>query len=175
MKILIPSLEKHAGEFVPFSDQVSLAALGIDAAGSEDAVMNINVEATYLGDRVLVKGRWYVDLKDVCSRCLEQADYRQEEQFTEEFTRLTGSAPEADPDCAPFAGEENFSYSGDVLDLAEYLRQSFLMSQPLKILCREDCRGLCPVCGVDRNREECCCQDEKIDPRLRVLERFKKK
>ncbi len=175
MKILIPSLEKHAGEFVPFSDQVSLAALGIDAAENENAVMDINVQASYLGDRVLVKGRWHVDLKELCSRCLEQTEYGLEEQFTEEFTRITGSEPDSGGERAIFVGEDTFSYSGDVLDLAEYLRQSFLMSEPLKILCSDDCRGLCPVCGVDRNREECRCQDEKIDPRLRVLEQFKKK
>ena len=175
MRIAISSLEKHAGEFVPFSAQISVAALGIDLAGVKDTVMNISVQASYLGGRVLVKGRWCVELEDACSRCLEQTVYRLEEEFTEEFTRFTGSDSEAERACAVFAVEDSFTYSGEVLDLTEYLRQSFLISQPLKTLCREDCRGLCPVCGVDRNRKECRCQDEKIDPRLRVLEQYKKK
>ena len=175
MKIVIPDLEKHTGKFVSFSEQVSLNTLGIDVTGNRDTVMTISVQASYLGDRVLVKGRWHVDLKDACSRCLEPTVYPLEEQFTEEFTRLHGSTPEASGDTEEPEGEDILYFSGDVLDLAEYLRQSFLLSQPLKILCRDDCRGLCPGCGVDRNKEECSCKVDKIDPRLRVLEGYKKK
>lgn len=175
MKIIIPNLEKHAGEFVSFSEQVSLSALGIDAAGNEDTLMYISVQASYLGDRVLVKGKWYVDFKDACSRCLNQTVCHMEEQFTEEFTRHTDLAPMSSEDTEVFADEDSLGFSGEVLDLSEYLRQSFLVSQPYKILCREDCRGLCPVCGVDRNREECGCRTEITDPRLRVLENYKKK
>ena len=175
MKIFISSLERHAGEFVPYSAKISLASLGIHIPGNEDGVMNTDIQASHLGDRVLIRGRWEVELQDVCSRCLEQTAYRLEEQFTEEFTRLDEPVSGDSHESEGFWEREDFVYSGEVLDLREYLRQSFLMSQPFKVLCREDCRGLCPVCGVNRNDEECRCQEEKIDPRLRVLEEYKNK
>ena len=175
MKIFISSLERHAGEFAPYSAKISLASLGIHVPGNEEGVMHINVQASHLGDRVLIRGGWQVDLQDVCSRCLEQTVYRLEEQFTEEFTRLDEPVPGDFHENKNFWERDDFVYSGEALDLAEYLRQSFLMSLPFKVLCREDCRGLCPVCGVDRNYEECRCKEENIDPRLRVLEEFKNK
>ena len=46
-----------------------------------------------------------------------------------------------------------------VIDLSEDARQTILLAVPLKLLCREDCQGLCPGCGVDLNREACRCAD----------------
>ncbi len=175
MKVFITNLEKHAGKFVPYSVNIPLASLGIQVPGNEEGIMHVNIQASYLGDQVLIRGDWHVDLQDVCSRCLEQTVCRLEEQFTEEFARLDDPVS-VDLHEKEGSWEQNdFVYSGEVLDLTEYLRQSFLMSQPFKVLCREDCRGLCPVCGVDQNYEECRCQEENIDPRLRVLEEYKNK
>ena len=56
-----------------------------------------------------------------------------------------------------------------MLDLSEALRQYILTSEPLKSLCRQDCRGLCPECGVDLNEDMCQCDQEPIDPRWGAL------
>ena len=56
-----------------------------------------------------------------------------------------------------------------MLDLSEVLRQYMLTSEPLKSLCRQDCRGLCPECGADRNEESCECDRDPVDPRWGVL------
>ena len=56
-----------------------------------------------------------------------------------------------------------------MLDLSDVLRQYLIANEPLKTLCREDCKGLCPECGVDLNAETCRCQDEPIDPRWGAL------
>jgi DUF177 domain-containing protein len=60
-------------------------------------------------------------------------------------------------------------YSDHVLDLAEMLREQFYLALPMQPLCRPDCQGLCPTCGIDRNVETCQCKTEWIDPRLSVL------
>ncbi len=56
-----------------------------------------------------------------------------------------------------------------MLDLSDVLRQYLLTNESLKILCRQDCRGLCPECGADLNVEECKCGQAPVDPRWGAL------
>jgi uncharacterized protein len=53
--------------------------------------------------------------------------------------------------------------------LSDALREAVLLEIPIKNLCAEDCRGLCPHCGVDRNRETCACEDAPVDQRWSAL------
>ena len=55
------------------------------------------------------------------------------------------------------------------LDLDGLLTEDILLDMPSKFLCKPDCKGLCPVCGKNRNREECSCQRQEGDPRLAAL------
>ena len=63
-------------------------------------------------------------------------------------------------------------YKDETLDLGELMREQFILALPMKPLCRADCAGLCPVCGMNRNRETCGCQSEWIDPRMEALRRL---
>ena len=65
-------------------------------------------------------------------------------------------------------------YEGDRLDLGEVVREQILLALPLKPLCREDCRGLCPACGQNRNLVPCGCPppEEPGDPRLEPLRKL---
>jgi uncharacterized protein len=60
-----------------------------------------------------------------------------------------------------------------VLPFDEIAREQVLMALPMKPLCRDDCRGLCPQCGRDRNVSECSCETRPVDPRLEVLKSLK--
>jgi uncharacterized protein len=53
------------------------------------------------------------------------------------------------------------------------MREQFYLALPMKPLCRDECRGLCPVCGINRNRETCDCQSAWVDPRLDALRSLK--
>jgi uncharacterized protein len=53
-----------------------------------------------------------------------------------------------------------------VLDLAHMLREQFYLAMPMRPLCREDCRGLCPQCGTNLNVDSCGCTRERHDPRF---------
>ena len=64
-------------------------------------------------------------------------------------------------------------YDEPVLPLADIAREQVLMALPMKPLCREECRGLCPVCGKDWNLDACSCETRPVDPRLEVLKSFK--
>lgn len=65
--------------------------------------------------------------------------------------------------------EETETFSGDQIDLADYVKRGILEALPMKVVCREDCKGLCPVCGKDLNTGDCGCDTTEIDPRFESL------
>lgn len=96
-----------------------------------------------------------------CDRCMKQ--------FMAE-KRIPLSVPLA----AQLTDDENadiFLLDGDSLNLSEVLEICFILEMDAKHLCREDCVGLCPTCGVDLNEQDCECRAE-TDPRLAVLEQL---
>ena len=66
-------------------------------------------------------------------------------------------------------------YHGDGLQLEDVLREQVLLSVPLKVVCREGCQGLCPVCGKNRNTEPCSCVQPVEDPRWAALKDIRQK
>ena len=65
--------------------------------------------------------------------------------------------------------DESSYLTGMDLDVDQLVYLEVLMSWPLKVLCKEDCKGLCPHCGADRNVTECDCESRQIDPRFAAL------
>ncbi len=63
-------------------------------------------------------------------------------------------------------------YRGDSLDLGEVVREQLFLSLPMKRLCQEGCRGLCPSCGINRNRGQCQCVADTTDPRFATLKKL---
>ena len=118
---------------------------------------------------ILVRARLNVESSLNCSRCL--SDYRRascleiEEEFLPTVDLATGRPASLDLEDGAF-----FSIGSDhVLDLKEAVRQYAIVDQPMKPLCKEDCCGLCPRCGVNLNLEPCCCREDAIDPRWAAL------
>jgi uncharacterized protein len=73
------------------------------------------------------------------------------------------------------ANEENedvLILSGYKLLLDDLVSDSLIINMPMRYLCKDDCKGLCPVCGIDLNKEKCECLSKKIDPRLEKLKAF---
>ncbi|NMB03245.1 MAG: DUF177 domain-containing protein [Tissierellia bacterium] len=60
----------------------------------------------------------------------------------------------------------------ETFDLSEVVRQELQMAAPLRVLCDEECLGLCPYCGINLNEATCDCRSEQIDPRLSALKRL---
>lgn len=59
--------------------------------------------------------------------------------------------------------------TGEV-DLAESVRESLILAYPAAVVCRQDCQGICPHCGIDLNRETCSCGEDEVDPRWAGLD-----
>jgi uncharacterized protein len=65
-------------------------------------------------------------------------------------------------------------YTDDAIDLEQIMREQFYLALPMKPLCTSDCQGLCPVCGINRNRETCSCASTWVDPRFDALRNLTK-
>jgi uncharacterized protein len=111
-----------------------------------------------------VDGQWRLH----CSRCLESVDFPVSDSFR---IFLNRSAPEVYDKSLDLELEnlDESEIAGDDLDLGFIIREQMLLHLPMKSLCREDCRGLCPVCGQNLNIAECSCQMTPIDPRMLKL------
>ena len=100
-----------------------------------------------------------VDLVGPCWRCLADARAHLDVE-SDEF-----SADGRDPD-APFDEDLDSAYVHEhTLDLAAWSRDAIAEAVPVRLLCREDCAGLCPQCGADLNEGPCGCAHEERDPR----------
>ena len=114
-----------------------------------------------------------LDFVAPCARCL--ADVSRTERFTLEKTVAT---PEMLDGLDEDKIDEFAVVEDGFLDLDEPARSLLLSEFPSRVLCREDCRGLCPVCGKDLNEGPCSCERNETDPRLSplaaVLERLRK-
>lgn len=109
----------------------------------------------------------------LCSRCTEPLRLPISTELSLTLVPAVGREP--DPEEGPREEEEDrlFQVEDGKADLAAVAREQLYLALPLKPICREDCKGLCPVCGVNRNHEECACAAEEIDPRLAPLLQFK--
>jgi uncharacterized protein len=108
----------------------------------------------------------------VCARCVETVLDEVHRSFDLFYSPLPhGTRPEEarlrDDDA-----EIGF-FQGEGLFLADVLREQVLLALPMKVICRSDCRGLCPNCGANLNHEECRCETHSSDPRLAPLARLK--
>ncbi len=109
-----------------------------------------------LEGRVVVLGTLAGTAAAVCDRCLDEFVCRFEAAVEVVVIRAADQGGEADPSVI-------HQRRGEV-DLAEPLREAGLVGLPQKMLCAEDCRGLCPGCGANRNREACDCPPAESEP-----------
>jgi len=111
-------------------------------------------------------------VKWVCARCLDSFVSPMKAEYT------TTLRPKPD---RPLAQEveltredlETEFYEGEEIDLTNLLQDQVLLTIPPKVLCKEDCRGLCPKCGKNLNREVCQCAEKDLDPRWAALKSFR--
>lgn len=116
-----------------------------------------HVEFKLVGNDVEGKGHLVAHVVTPCVRCLDPTHLTLTVPFHEMWFHREA---EIDPESVPFGQEEpaDFTYSGDTLYPGEAFRELILAELPERPLCRPDCRGLCPGCGANLNREACTCE-----------------
>jgi len=150
-----PGSHKHV-QFVVDAEGLALTEVKVP----DGAPVTIDVELDALGDGVVVHGTVSGTWEAICRRCLGPA------------RGLAVAAVEELYQVRP-TSEEAFTFDGDAIDLGPLVRENLLVELPLAPLCRADCAGLCPTCGLDRNATACTCDTTPTDPRWGVLDALK--
>ena len=125
--------------------------------------ISIDVEIQKISDKYHIKSKITTTAHYVCDRCLDEFD-----QLLEGFFQLYYSKSirhEIDDDDE----YRVLSETAEEIDIKDSVIESLLLSIPMKHLCYNECRGLCPTCGANLNYEKCNCEKEKIDPRWEKL------
>ncbi len=113
--------------------------------------------------KVHAVGEFTVHMLIPCDRCLE--DVKKEFHIT--FDKVLDFSDSEDDE------EENLNemsfVEGSELDVDVLVYDELVMAMPMKVLCKPDCKGICPVCGADRNVEDCGCDTKVPDPRMAAI------
>jgi uncharacterized protein len=117
---------------------------------------------------IRLRGRLEAGLELQCARCLEPVPQDIAREF-ELLYRPLGADAGRDEISVTVAEAEIGYYQGDGILLEDVLREQVLLALPLKVTCREECRGLCPHCGKNLNQEQCSCAVAVEDPRWAAL------
>jgi uncharacterized protein len=133
------------------------------------AVGKVELVTGALGE-IRVKGHLTVDMQADCDRCLEPARCPLDSDF-ELYYRPVASGYQEETTLDEGEAEMGF-YEGDGIELNDVLREYVLLALPMQRLCKEDCKGICPVCGQNRNQSECACRAEQVDDRWAALKEF---
>ncbi|HUA60916.1 MAG TPA: DUF177 domain-containing protein [Verrucomicrobiae bacterium] len=115
-------------------------------------------------DEIRIQGRFTVELKAECDRCLGDARFPLDGGFDLFYRPAGAMGSEHEVEIDEGQAEIGF-YEGDGLELEEILQEQVLLALPMQRVCREDCPGICPVCGKNRNESPCDCRIEKADNR----------
>jgi len=134
--------------------------------------INLVVDARKDGTKVRLTGKVETSLECECSRCLET--FRVPVDVTLDLLFLPATETAAEGERGIEEDDLGVSYyRDDAIDLGDVVREQFYLALPMKPLCREACKGLCPTCGINRNRETCTCESVWVDPRLEALKALK--
>ena len=139
------------------------------------APVDFQVEVRKDASKVRLVGHVRTTLECACSRCLEPFAVPVDSAFDLLFLPASGAGDQGDDD-EQEVREDDVGvayYKDDEIDLGDVMLEQFHLALPMKPLCRQDCRGLCPVCGINRNRETCDCRTDWVDPRMEPLRKLK--
>jgi uncharacterized protein len=136
--------------------------------------LSVELEAELEGREIHLVGRLATRLELSCARCLEPVTQELASRFDLRY-RPVGSirAKEDEIELAREDTEVGF-YTGGGLFLADVIAEQVNLALPMKVLCGEECHGLCPRCGANLNRERCRCGPRPVDPRLAPLARWRR-
>ena len=133
-------------------------------------------------EHLVIAGDASIDVEIPCDRCLESVPVRLELRFRETVPAQAQAGSEriqdesgSDEDTEESSFEPGYYLEGYHLDVDKLLFGEALLNWPSRVLCKEDCTGLCPVCGQNLNHGDCGCERKALDPRMaKVLDIFSK-
>lgn len=162
MELNVKEALRKAGEKFPF--QLSLSLDPMTVHGDEVSFPQpILLTGAFMGfeedeESVLLTGKLSYTWESLCARCAEPARDESTLSFEETFCRVQ---KEEYPD--------RYLFSGEKVDVTQMVEDLIVMDLPIRFLCREDCKGLCPVCGINKNKQTCTCSNTGRESPFAVL------
>jgi len=166
-------LDKLGDEPLEWHEKVSIATASLEREqllelGEIDNWGQVWIESPGYG----LEARLSYDQTVACDRCL--TPIVQPVKSTIRLTVVVGSPATVEGEVELTEDDlETLYVTGDELDTNAIVREQVQLNVPMRRLCKEDCQGLCPTCGVNRNQESCECEPTAIDPRWEVLRQLK--
>ena len=137
-----------------------------------DGPIEVEVDATFTQEDVFVEGKIVAKAQAICNCCLEQFTLDIETTLRERFVTTAQYNVLTEKE----QQDENISlYQNGKINLVPLIEQALYLALPMRAVCKENCQGLCPRCGCNLNLDKCECRDDKVDPRLAVLQQLLKK
>lgn len=149
MQISVTQALKAPGETFPFSVEKA-DLLGLELGTRKIALCApICVNGSFVADAegVSVTGSLKTAILAECARCLAQVSVSLEADFDVRFKKMGEETREND--------DETYPYQGDALDISDMVRDYVLLAIPIRSLCKNDCKGLCEICGYNLNEGAC--------------------
>ncbi len=170
MRISLADLPQGHSEIVR---DLSVEPLDLGGWFSAQGPVRVELDADRRGEQVTLRGQLQVDGGAECARCLAPFVFRLESEILVLADRRGSDEPR---DEAALEEEGSVLYhDGLELDLTGLLREAIILEVPVVLVCRPDCRGLCPLCGQDLNVGTCSCAPPKGDARWEALKDLKGK
>lgn len=162
MEINIQNLEN---ELIEIDDRCDTDFLDQDIRHFYPEQVRLHIRVDKFGRDIKVDIALHTTAHYNCHRCL--AEYTAAFDAREEQIFQIGEGKLNDPD-------EVIQLPGNTtdIDITPVLAEMVLLNHPIKMLCKEDCKGICPGCGADLNKESCRCGKTEIDPRWEALRKL---
>ncbi len=166
-------LDKLEGRSARFSHQYEPQELVLDDDHSRlTEPPHVAGKVDRSGHEVRLSGTIRTRAEVDCDRCLKAVSVPVETSFAVTYVPATDYA---EGDTAELQAEDlNVSvFENETIDVDELVREQVFLALPTRALCTEECKGLCPVCGADRNTNPCECEAGETDPRWNALKDIK--
>jgi uncharacterized protein len=176
----VRELEAHAVEFdehiapgvIDFGPDIRQSA-DIDSAGRAQLVREHHGKHELIED-IRVVGGFSTQVELACARCLEPVSRDVAKEFDLLYRPQGTDAGKEERSIAAAEAEVGY-YQGEGLLLEDLLREQILLALPLRAVCKEECKGLCPHCGKNLNLQQCNCAEPLEDPRWAALKEIREK
>lgn len=169
MRIELASLERGHGSFNHSYSPGELALDDDRVRVTTPPVVSGEIRQKGQGLRVTgqVTGRVQVE----CDRCLKQVEVGVDSKFDVDY--VTAEAYQARQEAELTEADLDLSiFDGETLDVDELVKEELLLAVPDHVVCKADCKGMCAVCGADKNSVNCDCETRQVDPRWAGLEKL---
>jgi len=133
-----------------------------------DAPFRVRAKVSRAADKFLIQGTIRGGIQIRCDRCLEPFHRELEAPFHVYLVVPRESSDQEEIELLDDDMEVDF-IKGDTIDLSEIVREQVYLSLPMRSICKESCRGLCPVCGANLNESSCLCREPEGHPAFSKL------